>query len=88
MQQTESISRIMDTNKADFISCSVLASNAFVHTNCKNHPFPLWRRWVVSCLLGGFPTPQERRKICGYAILRIAIYQRSSYPQDLPILIF
>ena len=45
-----------------------MASNAFVHTKCENHPFPLRRKWVVSCLLGGFPTPPKRRKICGYAI--------------------
>ena len=53
------------------ISLIVIASNAFVHTNCKNHPFPLRRRWVVLCLLGGFPIPQERSKFCGYAILWI-----------------
>ena len=39
-------------------------------------------------LVGRFPNPSQRRKICGYAILRIATYQGITYPQDLPILIF
>jgi len=37
------------------------ASNAFVYPKCKNHPFPLRRKWVVSYLLG-FPHTGENRR--------------------------
>ena len=48
------------------------ASNTFVHTKCKNHSFPLRRKWVVSCLLGLPPQALSNINVLGNAALQTA----------------